>query len=53
MMGKYVMGVDLAYGDDYSCYQVWKKPSRLRLFFRRIGLDKSTWERKLVKEWFV
>lgn len=34
---------------DRGVTTVWAKPSRLRKLFRRIGLDKSTWEIKLVE----
>lgn len=51
-MSNYFVGVDFAKGGDYSCYQIWKRPSRLRKLLRRTGLDKSVWEYKLIKQWF-
>lgn len=51
-MSKYVIGVDMGIKNgDKTLYQVWKKPSILRLFLRRIGLDKSRWELELVDKW--
>lgn len=53
MIGDYkVTGLDLASGKDMSCETVFRTPGKLRKFFRRIGLDKSTWEYKLVSQRF-
>ena len=33
---------------DYTAYCVWETPSPLRRFLRRIKLDRSTWEMRLL-----
>jgi hypothetical protein len=45
-----IIGVDIGAGADYSAYTVMKPPSRLRLFMRRIGLDRSTWKFKIIAQ---
>lgn len=49
MIRDYIIGVDIAEGDDRSIVTVWKRPSRFRKWLRRRGWDRSTWEQKLVK----
>jgi hypothetical protein len=49
----YRIGIDLGMGDDMSCYQIFRTPGKLRRFLRRIHLDRSTWEYKLVSSQFV
>lgn len=44
------VGIDMSNGQDFTVVSYWKKPSRLRIFLRRIGLDKSRWLYRLVKE---
>lgn len=50
-MSNMIIGYDKGEpGGDYTVIQYWKTPGRLRKLLRRIGLDRSMWERKLVKE---
>lgn len=44
---KYI-SVDM--GDmDYSVVQTYRRPGKIRMLLRKLGIDKSTWEYKLIK----
>ena len=47
-MGNLYLGVDFGTGRDETCYTIIKRPSRLRKWLRRIGLDWSKWEHKVI-----
>lgn len=47
------VGVDFASGQDYTCYTYARVPGRLRKLLRRIGLDRSKWEIKIIKQRLV
>lgn len=49
----YVTGVDMAMGDDFTSYTIARIPGRFRRFLRRIGLDRSKWEYKIVSTGIV
>lgn len=50
----YVMGVDIGQpGGDYTNVSVFRTPGRLRKLLRRIGLDRSRWQFKLVRSEFT
>lgn len=50
----YVIGVDMgAPGGDYTATSVFRTPGRLRKLLRRIGLDRSKWQFKLVRSDFT
>lgn len=44
----YHLGVDFGYGTDETCYTILKRPSRLRKWLRRIRLDWTKWEYKII-----
>lgn len=44
------IGVDIAQGRDHSCWTIMRRPGRLRAFLRRIGVDRSTWEFKIIRQ---
>lgn len=47
-MSNYYLGVDFGRGDDETCYTIIKRPSRLRKWLRRTGLDRSRWGHKII-----
>lgn len=50
----YVIGVDMGQpGGDYTATTVFRTPGRLRKLLRRIGLDRSKWEFRLVRSEFT
>lgn len=50
VLGEYYVGVDLANGDDHTAYTIAVTPSRLRKFLRRIRVDRSKWNMKIIKQ---
>lgn len=47
---EYIVAVDMAApGSDYTVRVTYQIPGKIRKFFRRIGLDRSTWERKIIR----
>lgn len=50
-MGKYIMGVDMATGEDYSCYVVARRLRWYDKLLRKLKLSKATWTFKIVDTW--
>lgn len=50
-MSKYVMGVDMSYGSDYSCYVVGRGLRWYDKLLRKLKLSKATWTFKVVDTW--
>lgn len=45
-----ITGYDEGYeGGDYSVWTVYRRPGKIRKWLREIGLDRSTWQYKLVE----
>jgi len=52
--GNYYFGIDPATPQgDYGCVTTWKKVGKFRKLLRRLKLDRSTWEYKIVNQEFI